>query len=208
MQPYQFYNKEHLYSFLERLKKINPGSYAYSNLGFGLLSTIEENVTSMPFESLLNKYIFQPLQMDNTYIDAKKNTTDTATGYFYGKPAAYWQFNCMAGASAIKSNAADILKYLDTHIETKDENFSAVVYKITQPVKPVSTNMQICYGWHTFEDLKHRVFWHNGGTYGFSTFAAFEPNTKTSLVIAANATGDNAALDKLAVDLLILLMGK
>lgn len=208
MQPYQFYNKEHLYTFLESLKKINPGPYAYSNLGFGLLSTIEENVTSVPFESLLNKYIFQPLQMGDTYIDVKKNTTDTATGYFYGKPAGYWQFDCMAGAGAIKSNAVDILKYLCAHIESKDENFSAVVHKITQPVKTVAKNMQICYGWHTFEDLKHRVFWHNGGTYGFSTFAAFEPNTKTSLVLAANATGDNTILDKLAVDLLILLMGK
>ena len=208
MQPYQFYRKEHLYSFLKDLKKVNPGSYAYSNLGFGLLSTIEENVTALSFESLLNKHIFQPLQMDNTYIDAKKKTTDSATGYLYGKPAAYWNFDCMAGAGAIKSTALDILKYLDAHIEYKDENFSTVVSKITQPVKPVTTNVQICYGWHTFEDLKHQVFWHNGGTYGFSSFAAFEPHTKISVVLAANASGDNGALDKLAVDLLILLMGK
>lgn len=208
MQPYQFYTREHIYSFLKSLKKITPGSYAYSNLGFGLLSTIEENVTAMSFESLLNKHIFQPLRMDNTYIDAKKNMTDSATGYFYGKPADYWLFDCMAGAGAIKSTATDILKYLDAHFEYKDENFSAVVHKITQPIKPVTTNMQICYGWHTLEDLKHRVFWHNGGTYGFSTFAAFEPYTKTSIVLAANATGDNGPLDKLAVDILILLMGK
>jgi CubicO group peptidase (beta-lactamase class C family) len=201
MQPYQFYKREHLYSFLKSISKNNSGKY-------GLLSTIEENVTAMSFESLLNKHIFQPLQMDNTYIDAKKNQTDTATGYFYGKPADYWQFDCMAGAGAIKSTATDILKYLDAHNEYKGENFSAVVPKITQPVKPAAINMQICYGWHTFEDLKHRVFWHNGGTYGFSTFAAFEPHSKTSIVLAANATGDNAVLDKLAVDLLILLMGK
>ncbi|MCY7309573.1 MAG: beta-lactamase family protein [Chitinophagaceae bacterium] len=208
MQPYQFYKREHLYSFLKGIRKNNPGSYAYSNLGFGLLSTIEEDVTAMSFESLLNNTIFQPLQMDDTYIEAKKKSADSAAGYFYGKPADYWLFDCLAGAGAIKSTAADLLKYLVAHIEYKNENFSVVASKVTQPVKPVSTNMQICYGWHTLEDLKHRVFWHNGGTYGFSTFAAFEPNTKTSIVLAANATGDNAALDKLAVDLLILLMGK
>jgi len=208
MQPYQFYTREYLYPFLKTLKKVNPGRYEYSNLGFGLLSTIEENVTATSFESLLNKYIFQALRMDNSYIDARKNKTDTATGYFYGKPAPYWNFDCLAGAGAIKSTAGDILKYLEAHIAYKNENFSAAVQKITQPVKPVASNMQICFGWHSFEDLKHRVFWHNGGTYGFSTFAAFEPHTKTSVVLAANATGDNAALDKLAVDLLILLMGK
>lgn len=208
MQPYQFYQREHLYSFLKSIRKNRSGSYAYSNLGFGLLSTIEEDVTAMSFESLLNNNIFQPLQMDDTYIDSKKNKADSATGYFYGNPAGYWQFDCLAGAGAIKSTATDILKYLDAHIEYKNENFSIVINKIIQPVKPVSGNMQICYGWHTLEDLKHRVFWHNGGTYGFSTFAAFEPHTKTSVVLAANATGDNAAVDKLAVDLLILLMGK
>lgn len=208
MQPYKFYKREHLYSFLKPISKINPGKYSYSNLGFGLLATIEENVTAMSFESLLNKYIFQPLQMDNSYIDAKKNPTDTATGYFLGKPADYWQFDCMAGAGAIKSTTTDMLKYLEAHIESINEQFSGAVSKIIIPVKPVTNNIQICYGWHTFEDLKHRVYWHNGGTYGFSTFAAFEPTTKTSIVLATNATGDNVALDKLAVDLLILLMGK
>jgi CubicO group peptidase (beta-lactamase class C family) len=142
MQPYQFYKREHLYSFLKSISKNNSGKYAYSNLGFGLLSTIEENVTAMSFESLLNKHIFQPLQMDNTYIEAKKNKTDTATGYFYGKPADYWQFDCMAGAGAIKSTATDILSYLDAHIEYKNEGFSSVVNRITQPTKPVSDNAQ------------------------------------------------------------------
>ncbi len=115
MQPYQFYTKEHLYSFLKTLKKISPGTYSYSNLGFGLLGTVEENATGMSFESLLTKYIFQPLQMGSTYINRKKNATDSATGYFYGKPAGYWQFDCLAGAGAIKSTAEDILTYLDAH---------------------------------------------------------------------------------------------
>jgi len=208
MQPYQFYKKEHLYSFLKTIKKIKPGPYQYSNLGFGLLGTVEENVTGMSFESLLNQYILQPLQMNDTYTDTKKNSTDTATGYFYGKPADFWQFDCIAGAGTIKSTATDMLNYLDAHINNSNHNFSVAVYKTTQPVKLIAPEMQICYGWHTLENLKHRVFWHNGGTYGFSTFAAFEPQTKTSIVLAANSTGDNTALDKLAVDLLILLTGK
>lgn len=208
MQPYEFYNRNHLYSFLAELKKVTPGKYEYSNLGFGLLGTITENATALPFESLLNQYIFQPLKMDNTYIEAKKNQADTATGYFYAKPAAYWRFDCMAGAGAIKSTASDLLKYLDAHIENNSPSFSAVVSRVTRPVRPVASNMQICYGWHTFEDLKHRVYWHNGGTYGFSTFAAFEPVSKTAVVLAANSNGVNTYLDKLAADVLILLLGK
>lgn len=208
MQPYEFYNKEHLYSYLKTINKINTGKYAYSNLGFGVLATIEEEVSGMRFGMLLDINIFQPLQMKNTYVDVKNNNADSATGYFYGKPAAYWKFGSMAGAGAIKSTTADLLKYLEAHIENSNKHFSTAVARITQPIKPITTNMQICYGWHTLDDLKYRVFWHNGGTYGFSTFAAFEPQSKICIVLAANSTGDNAALDKMAVDLLILLMGK
>lgn len=208
MQPYQFYTKAHLYTSLKTIKNIKPGTYDYSNLGYGLIGTIEENATSLSYESLLNKYIFQPLQMNNSYIDSKKKIKDTATGYFFSRPAPFWNFDCLAGAGAIRSNVADILKYLDAHIECCDENFSNVVHKITQPVLPVHSNMQICYGWHTFEDLKHRVFWHDGGTFGFSTIAAFEPVTRTSIVLTSNSMGVNTELEKLATDLMILLMGK
>ncbi len=208
MQPYQFYNRQHLYSFLTGLKKVSPGRYEYSNLGFGLLGTVMENATVLPFESLLNKYILQPLQMDNSCIEAKKNTADIATGYLYSRPVPYWQFDCLAGAGAIKSTADDLLKYLDAHLESVNTSFQTAVRRITKPVRPAAPNMQICFGWHTFEDLKHRVYWHNGGTYGFSTFAAFEPVTKISVILAANASGINKHLDKLATDLLILLMGK
>jgi CubicO group peptidase (beta-lactamase class C family) len=208
MQPYKYYKKEYLYQYLSTLKNITPGKYAYSNLGFGLLSTIEENASGLSFESLLKKYIFNPLSMNNSYTGVKAMTADTATGYFYGRPADYWDFDCLAGAGAIKSNAADMLSYLEAHYSNQPEKFSTIVQKITVPVGPAAPGMQICYGWHTLEDLKHRVFWHNGGTYGFSTFAAFEPISKTSIILAANSFSVNAALDKLAVDLLILLMGK
>jgi hypothetical protein len=67
-------------------------------------------------------------------------------------------------------------------------------------------DMKIGYGWHTFEDLKHRVTWHNGGTFGFSTFAAFETTSRNSIVLVSNAFGVNTRLDRLAKDLLILLM--
>jgi len=208
MQPYAYYKKEDLYTFLLRMKNLKPGNYSYSNLGFGLLATIMENETNSSFESLLEKYIWKPLGMENSYINAGKARADTATGYFYGKPASYWVFDCMAGAGAIKSNAIDLLKYLDAHINPDKTQLGEAIKKVTEPLHTISANMQIGYGWHTLENLKHRITWHNGGTYGFSTFAAFETLTRNSIVLAANSSGVNAALDKLAIDLCILLMGK
>lgn len=205
MQPY-IYRREHLYPYLQSLKNIDPGKYAYSNLGFGLLGTIMENISGKSLESLFDEYILKIAGMDYSYIDNKKENSDTATGYFNGKPVNYWLFDCMAGAGAIKSTAEDMLKYLDAHhLARVNDTFNSAVKAITVPQKRITPEMQICYGWHTMEALKHQVFWHNGGTYGFSTFAAFEPVTHTSMILAANKFSVNQSVDKLAADLLILL---
>lgn len=206
MQPYLHYTRNELYAFLKNLKSIKPGRYGYSNLGFGSLATILENETKETFESLLSKYIFQPLGMRNSYVNSK-TSSDSATGYFYGKPAPYWQFDSMAGAGAIKSNAEDMLKYFDSHIDSPAKEFAETVKRITKPVYPAGPAMQVAYGWHTMPELKHELIWHNGGTYGFSTFGAFEPISKNSIILVSNSSGVNAALDKLAIDLMILLMG-
>lgn len=208
MQPYANYKREQLYPFLIQLKKATPGSYLYSNLGFGILATLMEDATQTSFESLLATYIWTPLGMENSYVNEKLTQGDTATGYFYGRPAYYWKFDCMAGAGAIKSNATDLLKWLDAHISTGHSQLATAIKLSTEPRFTVNETMQLGYGWHTLENLKHRLTWHNGGTYGFSTFAAFEPVTRNSIVLVSNSSGVNATLDKLAVDLCILLMGK
>ncbi len=206
MQPYLHYTRNELYPYLRQLKNVKQGRYAYSNLGFGTLVTILENETKRSFETLLDEYFWQPIGMKNTYVNTMKGT-DSATGYLYGKPAPYWQFDCMAGAGAIKSNASDMLNYLDAHIHSTNKGFTDAVSKITTRVSSAGANMEVSYGWHLLPELKHKLIWHNGGTYGFSTFGAFEPVTKNSIIIFSNASGVNAALDKLAIDLMILLMG-
>lgn len=208
MQPY-IYRREHLYPYLQSLKSVKPGKYDYSNLGFGLLGTIMENISGRSLESLFNEYILQPAGMDRSYIDNKKLNSDSATGYFSGKPAGYWLFDCMAAAGALKSTAEDMLKYLDAHhLENTNESFNSAVKAITIPQKRIAPQMQICYGWHTMETMKYPVYWHNGGTYGFSTFAAFEPVTHTSIILATNKFSANQSLDKLAGDLLIFLTSR
>ena len=205
MQPYEKYTRDYLYPFLGTLTSITPGQYAYSNLGFGLLSTIMENVTRTPYAGLLDSCIFRPLGMISSYVEPTQAHQDTATGFFNGKPAPYWRFNCLAGAGAVKSNAVDILKYLEAHISPEGTAMANTIRRVTTPVLPAGPGMHICYAWHTLDNLKHRAYWHNGGTYGFSTFAAFEPATKTAIVLAANSYGVNSGLDELAVRLLILL---
>lgn len=200
-QPY-LYNRTHLYAYLEAVNKIKPGSYNYSNLGFGLLGTIMELRTGYSYESLLNRFILQPLQMDYTFISDLKRKTDTATGYALYKPVPYWTFDCMAGAGALRTTASDLLRYLDAHHRLSQETtWTAAVNRFKEPGMDLNKNIQIGYGWHTLESMKYRVYWHNGGTQGFCTFTAWEPNTRTSVVVVVNQYAINNPVDQLGVGL-------
>lgn len=200
-QPY-LYNRAHLYAYLETVSKIKPGNYNYSNLGFGLLSTIMEIRTGYSYESLLNQFILQPLQMDYSFINSAKRKTDTATGYSQTKPVPYWIFDCMAGAGALRTTASDLLRYLDAHHgPSTEKTWTAAIQRLKEPGTALNKNIQIGYGWHTLESMKNRVYWHNGGTQGFCTFTAWEPISQTSVVVVVNQFSINNQVDQLGVGL-------
>lgn len=207
MQPY-VYTREDLYQYLSGARLQRPGQYAYSNLGFGLLATVLETASGKSYGTLLRQYILEPLHMRHTYTQNREFLADTATGYFNGRPAQYWTFESMAGAGAIKTNATDMLRYLEAHLSPLRPPFDNIHSALTTPQHAVSPAVNICYGWHTMERTVHRAYWHNGGTYGFSTFAAFEPEHKLAFFAASNSFNVNAALDRLSGQLITLLVGK
>ena len=47
-----------------------------------------------------------------------------------------------------------------------------------------SDTMQIGLGWHI---LNNKIIWHNGGTGGFRSFAGFDPQTQTCVVVLTNS---------------------
>jgi CubicO group peptidase (beta-lactamase class C family) len=167
-----------------------------------------ENETGKTYEELLREYIWLPFRMTNTYVTGKVKYENRAVGYFTKQPAEYWEFDCLAGAGAIKSTTTNMLNYLEGNIQTRNRDIAKAIERITVPTYPISPDVSIASGWHTFENLRYRTFWHNGGTYGFSTFCAFEPKTKSAVIIACNSFNVNSQVDKLGTDIMILLTGK
>lgn len=207
-QPYQLYSKDYLYDYLKETAPVKPGTYSYSNLGFGILGTIAENIKHKGLEELYKDYIFRPLKMNRSYLERKHSKSDSATGYFMGKATPYWLFGSMAGAGAIKSNAEELLNYLQAHFDSTGNKISKAGYQLRSNLTRVNERMMIGYAWHSFEDFKRRVIWHNGGTYGFSTFAGYEPTGKIAIVIASNSSGVNNFVDKLAHEVMEWLINE
>jgi CubicO group peptidase (beta-lactamase class C family) len=203
LQPYANYEKEQLYYYLSKTEPQTIGRVAYSNLGVGLAGVIAENISKKSYEQLLSQYINTPFQLKHTGIQAAKRVPK-AIGYFGNEPATYWDMSVLVGAGGIKSDASDLLRYLDFMASNQS---LPVVQSVLRKTTQLNKQIAISKAWHTIEkDGATLLYWHNGGTYGFSTFAAFNPTTKNGIVIVINAFNKNDVADKLGIDIMTNLL--
>src|SRR6187455_1847958 len=70
--------------FKDKPLDFSPGTgWNYSNSAYSLLGYIIEDVTKMPYEQVVRKYIFTPLQMTHSGFDfTHLKINEKATGYF------------------------------------------------------------------------------------------------------------------------------
>ncbi|MCT1409199.1 serine hydrolase domain-containing protein [Corynebacterium accolens] len=145
----------------------NRGEESYSNLGYALLGHVIETAANTPYETLLKQRIFEPAGLTETYLmtpgavpaDAPRGRTAT------GRQAQPWEMDGSAPAGAIRSTASDMAKFAEWFMAHGDP----------------------AYGWQKNDD--GTGFWHNGGTYGYSTMLIIDPKTKR----AAFANNDSLA---------------
>ena len=154
--PYKGETVEDILAAATKAKLKNRGEESYSNLGYGLLGRMLETVAGQPYEQMLKERIFEPAEMTETYLmapgsvpeDAPRGLTPT------GRHAEPWEMDGSAPAGAIRSTASDMAKFAEWFIDNGDTE----------------------YGWVPNEDGPG--FWHNGGTYGYSTMLIIDPDTK------------------------------
>lgn len=203
MQPYANYKKEDLYAYLSKAKTNNTGKVNYSNLGTGLAGVLAENISGKPYEYLLNKYINKPFHLKHTGINVSQNRLK-AIGYFDKQEATYWDMNALVGAGGIKSDAIDMLNYLDY---IANHQTLSTIQSILHKTAEINKEVAIAKGWHTIEKNEETLlYWHNGGTYGFSTFCAFNPSNKNCIIIVINAFNKNAIADRLGIDIMTKIL--
>ena len=146
----------------------NRGTETYSNLGYALLGILLERVTDTPYEQLLHERIFKPAGMTETYLMTPGAVPDSAPRGLSstGRKAEPWEMDgCFAAAGAIRSTASDMAAFTEWFIKNGDTAF----------------------GWQ--EDEDNHTFWHNGGTYGYSTMLIIDPRSGR----AAFANNDSPA---------------
>ncbi|GAB3539745.1 serine hydrolase [Spirosoma fluminis] len=188
--PYAVYTEPLLFSCLMKPKfRYRPGTnYEYSNLATGLLGTILARQAGESYEQLLKRVISEPIGLQQTKITLNTgDSTNMAIGYDEsGLITPNWTFQALAGAGAIRSTTADLLRYLQANLGKASSalvhDFELTHQQTFNGKNPVEA---IGLGWHIIN--RTGWLWHNGGTGGFRSFIGFNPANKTGVVILTNS---------------------
>lgn len=97
----------------------SPANYvhSYSNLGYGILGKLIADVSGMSYEAYLQKHIFQPLQMNASFVHEKEGGVAAfSKGYVDGKELEEPMIRDVA-AGLIHSSVLDMANYLNMFIQ-------------------------------------------------------------------------------------------
>ncbi|RYY71018.1 MAG: class A beta-lactamase-related serine hydrolase [Chitinophagaceae bacterium] len=203
LQPYQDYDSKMLFDNLAVIKPGKPGKYEYSNLGAGLAGVLAERIAGRSYAQLLDQYIFIPFKMldeGNTLAMSEFKSQ----GYIADSTkAVYWNMNVLAPAGGLKCTGKEMLKYLAEMSRPHDNQTRDMVEILTQSTQLLSPERSVARAWHTAQKKdRPTIYWHNGGTYGFSTFAAFVKETRQTVLVVINKFNSNAVSDKLGMEII------
>lgn len=196
--PYDNYRLDDLFSFLKQCNPKPDGKSNYSNLGMGLVGVLAERIAGTDFKTLLKTHVFHPYEMN----DALQARPKKAQGYFENTKQPFWNMNALFPAGGVQCSARDMLAYLQAMslLSAGGSYQSQIIGKLLQPTVKLTPAMNVCRAWHTLEQNgKPTIYWHNGGTYGFSTFAAFVKETERSVIVVVNQFNKNNISDGLGI---------
>lgn len=197
IEKYEGYSQEKLYQYLYnvQLESTPFTTFNYSNTGFGILGNILERHYKMSYNELIADRLLNPLKLKDTKV--KFEDTDTnrwAKGYSKGEEAEYWKsMNAMNGAGVIKSTAKDLLAYATANLSPPDNTLGQAI-KLTHQKAFGETNRDGGLAWVLTAPNKKsgkRIWWHNGGTGGFTSWLFINEEKESALVILFNSSMDN-----------------
>ncbi len=165
-----------------------PGvKFEYSNFAAMLLSHAVARRAGSDFETLLHTRVFAPLGMDSSYINGKPDAVKPAVGHTPDtKVTPAWTFPTdFAGVGGVRSTLDDMVRYVQGQFGGAPKPLDAD-FRLTHAPVANDAKAPIAMHWMLMP-LNGRTFLaHEGGTGGFSSFVAFDPQTKFAVVILSD----------------------
>jgi D-alanyl-D-alanine-carboxypeptidase/D-alanyl-D-alanine-endopeptidase len=171
------------------------GRFEYSSLGFALLGDALVARAGAPYDRLLRERIAAPLGLAETGLELSPLHGRSRRG----RPRPPLDDH-MAAAGAIRSSAADMLRFLAASLAPPEGPPGPALALAARPRVEVNKRMSLALGWLVLRRKgKPELVLHNGGTWGFRSFAAIAPQTGAAVVVLANTA---RSVDRLGMKLI------
>ena len=164
--------------------------YLYSNLGYGILAEIIEKKGGAPFQSVMERILFEPLDMRLTTSDTWAGEEGTARGYTGdGKPIPYCFRLSPDGGAGFFSSVHDLIQYAVFHLGAMEGNSLPEGASIT--ADPAILHREGLYfrGWGVIALDDATVLISDGQAAGGTATVILVPEKQLGVVVLCNATG-------------------
>ena len=198
--PYVDYTPEKLYAFLaaHQLRRAIGSAFEYSNLGVGLLGHALALRAGTDYETLARRRVLDPLGMKDTKITlTRADSARLAAGHNAGgQVVPAWDLAALQGAGALRSTAADMLRFLSAniaaHVDSSSRLSLAAAMRLThEPRHNLGPGADIGLAWgRSTTQSGARIFSHDGGTGGHRSFAAFDPARRVAVIVLSASAVD------------------
>ena len=213
---FESYDEKKLYDFLSKYQlKETPGLYAtYSHTGMALLSHAITLASGQPYESLLVKYLTEPMGLTDTRLSLLPRAAERQIpGHDRkGKMVQASAYQVFGPSYGMRSTPKDMMKFLQANIKPQSSPLKDVLEACQQersqiergPWKGGSTG----YGWlitdlhpvGTATDAStQKVIWMEGQSGGFSCLIGFIKESGKGVFLLSNSAN---SVQKLGLEIL------
>lgn len=177
-----------------------PGRHrSYSNVGPGLFGLALELKLGQTYESLMQKYVFDPLGMGHSSLLLTAEVErKLITGYDRDgkKPIDYWH-NIYRPFAAINTNNQDMLRFLQMLLQHNSAFLSpAEKQRLVQPTTTLAAQFGLTYGYglgvYQWQVDGHNFYGHGGDADGYLTRYGYNPESGLAYLVMINAFNHQA----------------
>ena len=174
------------------------GKYRYSTIGYTLLGQILEKVYGKSYDKIIKSKIINPLQMDNTFTN-NFDVSNKVVGYNpKGGTQEFFNWNVMASAGLVKSNAFDMVKYLKAVLNNETAIGKAAI--MTERIFYKDEKRELGLGTNIMTDEKNTLYQKSGDSMGQSSIICYNRAKNWGIIILINQQNSkirNVLLDEI-----------
>ncbi len=170
---------------------VPPGRhFLYTNLGYGVVAELMERAEGAPFQRVMERGLFTPLDMRSTTVDAWAGDGGTARGHEAdGRAIPYEMRLAPDGGAGFFSTLDDLLRYARFHlgaIQRPEIPGGAAITSVLGSARPGAH--YLC-GWGVVRLDGVTVLVSDGQMAGASAAVVLVPEREVGAVVLCNATG-------------------